>query len=57
MLFNPSDSESYRERTVQKALIPKEGGEKEFIDTVNYLLESRYITGRTVHLDGGRHLK
>jgi dihydromonapterin reductase/dihydrofolate reductase len=42
---------------VQKALIPKEGGEKEFIDTVNYLLESRYITGRTVHLDGGRHLK
>ena len=33
--------------------------EKKFfrqVATVNYLLQSQYITGRTLHLDGGRHL-
>ncbi len=29
---------------------------QEVIDAVDYLLKSRYITGRTLSLDGGRHL-
>jgi hypothetical protein len=27
------------------------------LETVNYLLNSSYVTGRILHLDGGRHLK
>ena len=30
---------------------------QEVISAVEYLLSSTYVTGRTMHLDGGRHLK
>lgn len=55
--FNPGDSESYRHRALSKALIPREGGFEELLASVDYLLNSRYITGRTLHIDGGRHLR
>lgn len=57
VLFNESDNDEYKEKAVKKALIEKEGGLQEVISTVDYLLSSTYITGRTLHLDGGRHLK
>ena len=57
MLFNESDSPAYRDKALAKALLPKEGGLEEFIDSVKYVMQSNYITGRTIHLDGGRHLK
>ncbi|MCH1918352.1 dihydromonapterin reductase [Shewanella sp. A3A] len=57
MLFNEHDDAQYRAKTLTKALLPKEGGEQEFIDAVNYLLGSGYITGQCLHLDGGRALK
>lgn len=57
MLFNDHDDAEYRSKTLTKALLPKEGGEQEFIEAVRYLLGSGYITGQCVHLDGGRALK
>ncbi|CAH0536622.1 dihydromonapterin reductase [Vibrio marisflavi] len=55
--FNEHDDEIYKTKALQKALIPTEAGFDEVIDGINFLLTSNYMTGRTLHLDGGRHLK
>lgn len=55
--FNPGDDDLYRQKSVAKALIPKEGGCQEMTDALDYLLHSNYVTGRTLSVDGGRHLK
>ena len=57
ILFNPDDDDTYREKTLKKSLMGIEPGTEEIIKAVQYLLESRYVTGRTLHVDGGRHLK
>ncbi|MFT5722871.1 MAG: dihydromonapterin reductase/dihydrofolate reductase [Motiliproteus sp.] len=56
VMFNAHDSDAYRLKAISKALIAKEGGVDEIIAAANYLLDSDYITGRTLHVDGGRHL-
>lgn len=55
--FNEHDDETYKTKALQKALIPTEAGFEEVIDGIKFLLASHYMTGRTLHLDGGRHLK
>ncbi len=57
MLFNDDDGDEYKQKTLKKSLLEKEGGAEEFIQAVHYLLDSQYITGRVIPLDGGRHLK
>ncbi|MEZ9059888.1 dihydromonapterin reductase [Vibrio pelagius] len=55
--FNDHDDDAYKAKALQKALIPAEAGFEEVIDGIKYVLASHYMTGRTLHLDGGRHLK
>lgn len=55
--FNENDDEAYKAKALQKALIPTEAGFEEVTDGIKFILASRYMTGRTLHLDGGRHLK
>ncbi|MGR5301506.1 dihydromonapterin reductase [Vibrio alfacsensis] len=55
--FNEHDDETYKSKALQKALIHKEAGFEEVIDGIKFVLASHYMTGRTLHLDGGRHLK
>jgi dihydromonapterin reductase/dihydrofolate reductase len=55
--FNEHDDETYKSKALQKALIPKEAGFEEVIDGIKFGLASHYMTVRTLHLDGGRHLK
>ncbi|MGL6123676.1 MAG: dihydromonapterin reductase [Shewanella sp.] len=57
ILFNTGDDVAYQQKTLAKALLPKEAGNEEIIDLVEYLLNSRYVTGRCHHVDGGRHLR
>lgn len=57
ILFNDGDDAAYQQKTLAKALLPKEAGNEEIIDLVEYLLNSRYVTGRCHHVDGGRHLR
>ncbi|QYJ80677.1 dihydromonapterin reductase [Shewanella acanthi] len=57
ILFNPSDDDAYRQKTLAKAMLPKEAGNQEIIALVDYLLGSRYVTGRSHAVDGGRQLK
>lgn len=56
VLFNEDDDAEYRERTLRKSLMQREGGLAEMQHQVDYLLGSHYVTGRIIHMDGGRHL-
>ncbi len=55
--FNPGDNVEYQAKSLGKNVLPHEGGWDELTNTVDYLMGSGYITGRTLHLDGGRHLR
>ncbi|MFT4731792.1 MAG: dihydromonapterin reductase/dihydrofolate reductase [Gammaproteobacteria bacterium] len=57
VMFNENDSAAYREKALKKSLLEICPGAQEAVKAVNYLLSSDYITGQTLHLDGGRHLK
>lgn len=57
IIFNEWDDEEYRRKSLGKSLLGIEPGVQCFTDTVRYLLENNYITGRILPLDGGRHLK
>jgi dihydromonapterin reductase/dihydrofolate reductase len=56
VLFNEGDEPAYREKALSKSLLQREGGLDEMQGTVDYLLNSGYVTGRLLNLDGGRHL-
>ncbi len=55
--FNEGDDDAYKQKALAKSLLQQEAGEIEVLNAVNYLLNSHYITGRSLALDGGRHLK
>ncbi|WP_100657815.1 dihydromonapterin reductase [Alteromonas flava] len=57
VMFNDNDSEEYRTKALQKSVLQICPGPQEVVKAVAYLLESEFITGQTLHLDGGRHLK
>lgn len=56
LMFNEDDSGNYKQKTLKKSLMQIAPGEIEGVEAVQYLLNSRYITGHTLHLNGGRHL-
>ncbi|WP_058909950.1 dihydromonapterin reductase [Entomohabitans teleogrylli] len=57
ILFNDDDDEEYRRRALDKSLMKIAPGEQEIILLIDYLLQSRYVTGRTHAVDGGRPLR
>ena len=57
ILFNHEDDDEYKKKALKKSLMEREGGCAEFQNAIDYLLNSQYITGRILPLDGGRHLK
>lgn len=56
LLFNEGDDAAYREKALSKSLLRREGGLEELQRAVDYLMGSRYVTGRVLPLDGGRHI-
>ncbi|WP_417537080.1 dihydromonapterin reductase [Marinomonas sp.] len=56
LIFNQHDDDEYRNKALNKSLLRKEPGEQEAVLAVQYILDSHYMTGRTLSLDGGRHL-
>lgn len=57
LMFNEGDDAAYREKALAKSLMAIEPGPDEVLQSILYLLNSRYITGRILALDGGRHLQ
>jgi dihydromonapterin reductase/dihydrofolate reductase len=57
IIFNQDDNAEYKVKTLKKSLMGIEPGSKEILNILDMLLNSDYITGRTIQVDGGRHLK
>lgn len=57
VMFNEWDSAEYREKALKKSLLEICPGAQEAVKAVNFILNSDYVTGQTIHLNGGRHLK
>ncbi|QYJ82511.1 dihydromonapterin reductase [Shewanella aegiceratis] len=55
--FNEHDDAAYREKARAKSVLAREGGEAEVLHAIDYLMQSQYVTGRSLALDGGRQLK
>ncbi|MFK8031297.1 MAG: dihydromonapterin reductase [Gammaproteobacteria bacterium] len=56
ILFNEHDDDAYKDKTLRKSLMQREGGLDELLHNVDYLMGSHYVTGRILPMDGGRHL-
>ena len=56
LMFKQDDNEQYRLKAMRKSLLGIVPGASEGVSTIQYLLNSRYLTGKTIALDGGRHL-
>ncbi|WP_214001053.1 dihydromonapterin reductase [Arsukibacterium sp.] len=57
LMFNEGDDAAYRQKALAKSLMAVAPGPDEVLQSIVYLLNSEYITGRVLALDGGRHLK
>lgn len=57
IIFNAQDTQAYKEKALSKSVMAREGGAQEILRAIHYLLQSEYMTGRSIELDGGRHLK
>ncbi|AWX13423.1 dihydromonapterin reductase [Mergibacter septicus] len=55
--FNPQDDQAYRQKALTKSLMQKCGGYQEVCLAVDYLLNSQYVTGESLPINGGRGLK
>lgn len=55
--FNHDDDDAYRRKALDKSVLKTEPGFEEVVSAVNYLLSSHYMTGRSLSLDGGRHIR
>ena len=56
LMFKHDDDDAYREKALKKSLLGIAPGEAEGVNAIRYILESSYLTGKTIALDGGRHL-
>lgn len=56
LMFNQQDSDEYKQKAFKKSLMQLVPGQQEGVKAIRYLLESDYITGRSLAIDGGRHL-
>jgi len=57
LMFNEHDDDDYKAKAARKSLLPAAPGPQEATDTLHYIFNSQYVTGRTFALDGGRQLK
>ncbi|GGJ82751.1 dihydromonapterin reductase [Pseudomonas matsuisoli] len=55
--FNEEDSIDYRQKALLKSALGIEPGAEVIYQSVRYLLDNPYVTGTTLSVNGGRHLK
>jgi dihydromonapterin reductase/dihydrofolate reductase len=56
IMFNQGDDEDYRQQRLLQNLLPIEPGPDVVWQTVHYLMQNAYITGKVIQLDGGQDL-
>ena len=57
VMFNAEDDDAYRKKTLAKSALGIEPGPQVVYQGLRYLLDNSYVTGTTLTLNGGRHLK
>jgi dihydromonapterin reductase/dihydrofolate reductase len=57
IMFNPEDDADYRRKTLKKSALGIEPGPLVIYQSLRYLLDNPYVTGTTMTVNGGRHLK
>lgn len=57
VLFNQHDAPAYRANRLAKSALGFEPGADVIYQSLRYLLDTPYITGTTLTVNGGRHLK
>ena len=57
LMFNPDDDAAYRTKALAKSALGIEPGPQVIYHSLRYLLDNPYVTGTTLTVNGGRHLK
>ncbi|VEF08814.1 short chain dehydrogenase [Pseudomonas fluorescens] len=57
LLFNADDDAAYRAKALAKSALGFEPGSEVIYQSLRYLLDNPYVTGTTLTVNGGRHLK
>lgn len=57
LMFQPDDDAAYRARTLAKSALGIEPGAEVIYQSLRYLMDNPYVTGTTLTLNGGRHVK
>lgn len=57
VMFNAGDDAAYRAKVLAKSALGIEPGPAVIYQSVRYLLDNPYVTGTTLTVNGGRHIK
>lgn len=57
VMFNQDDDAAYRAKVLAKSALGIEPGPEVIYQSVRYLLDNPYVTGTTLTVNGGRHIK
>ncbi|WP_373185306.1 dihydromonapterin reductase [Halopseudomonas sp.] len=57
IMFNTGDNAEYRRKTLAKSALGIEPGPEVVYQSIRYLMDNPYVTGTSLTLNGGRHLK
>jgi dihydromonapterin reductase / dihydrofolate reductase len=57
ILFNEGDDAEYRRQTLNRSALGIEPGPQVIYQGLRYLLDNPYVTGTTLTINGGRHIK
>ncbi|MGO4000376.1 dihydromonapterin reductase [Pseudomonas fluorescens] len=57
LLFNADDDAAYRAKALAKSALGFEPGSEVVYQSLRYLLDNPYVTGTTLTVNGGRHVK
>lgn len=57
IMLQPDDDEDYRQQATAKSVMGTVPGPEVIYQSLRYLLDTPYITGTTLTVNGGRHLK
>ena len=57
LMFKPDDDAAYRANTLAKSALGIEPGPDVIYQSLRYLMDNPYVTGTTLTVNGGRHVK
>ena len=57
LMFQPHDDSAYRAKALAKSAMGIEPGPEVIYQSLRYLLDNPYVTGTTLTVNGGRHVK